>query len=90
MPEVAHAPGPSSRLVVDVVVEGCTRKIVYPDDLLNFSSDWDQLLRDIIPLAVTLPQPLRKYLDETMWAELTGINVGHARVKSISECYFQG
>ena len=70
--------------------EGCARKIVYPDDLLNFSAAWDQLLRDIIPLAVAVSQPLRQYLDDPTWAELTSIHAGHARVKSISECYFSG
>ncbi|HEU4496078.1 MAG TPA: SET domain-containing protein [Flavobacterium sp.] len=68
--------------------EGHERKIVYPDDLLQFYKVWDQQVKDHLHLIGKVSQPLLPYLDENKWIEFQEVVSGKKELKSIIACYF--
>ena len=71
----------------EVVDEGTPRKIVYPDDLLNYHQEWDQLIRERLDDITSVDQPLKKYIPQETWDEFSRVIAGTRPLKSLLTCY---
>jgi uncharacterized protein len=65
------------------IEEGTQRKIVYPDDLLNFASVWDEQLLTEFDKIPTLEQPLKVLIPENTWKEIIEIAEKRKQMTSI-------
>ena len=72
----------------EAVDEGTDRKVVYPDDLLNYHQYWDALVRDRLKDIASVPQPLQMYIPKQTWSEFTQVMEGRQPLRSILTCYF--
>lgn len=70
------------------VDEGTERKIVYPDDLLNFHEEWDKKLKASFHKIPDLDQPLKALLSDKKWEEINKIAKGQKEMKSIKNLHF--
>lgn len=68
--------------------EGTERKVVYPDDLINYSEMWDSQLKANFPKIMLVPQPLKNLLSDKLWNKIKLINAGEVVMASIAENYF--
>lgn len=69
------------------VDEGTERKIVYPDDLLNYHDVWDKQLLNVFHKTTELHQPLRNLISDETWQKVKSVNEGKAEMVSILETY---
>ena len=69
--------------------EGTSRKVVYPDDLLNYSDIWDKQLLEVFPNITEVNQPLKNLVSEEVWLKIERIISGDAKMASIAENYYQ-
>lgn len=69
--------------------EGTDRKIVYPDDLVNFSEIWDKQLKENFSKIMLVPQPLKNLLANKLWEKIKLINAGEVEMDSIGENYYR-
>lgn len=69
--------------------EGTERKVVYPDDLLNFHNEWDKKIEKVFDRIVKLDQPLRPMLEDKIWGKVDAICRGEAELESILLNYFE-
>jgi hypothetical protein len=72
----------------EVVDEGTERKVVYPDDILRFHSEWDQMIRDRFPDIKSVSQPLQKFIPKDTWTDFRDAMSGNAELRSLLTCYF--
>ncbi len=72
----------------EVVDEGTSRKVVYPDDLLQYHGEWDQLVRDRLEDIAQVDQPLKKYIAPETWTEFAQVIQGNKPLRSLITCYF--
>jgi len=63
--------------------EGTERKIVYPDDLLNYAKVWDAKLLSVFNRITTLKQPLLEFLSKEVILEVEAIIRGEKEMASI-------
>jgi hypothetical protein len=70
--------------------EGSRRKIVRPDDLTRHHPAWDRQLRNAVVHIPHLPQPLRAYLSDELWATCLRIAKGEEAMRSILELAERG
>lgn len=68
--------------------EGTERKIVYPDDILNYHELWDKQIIDNLPNIATAEQPLLKFIPGETWKEFSKVIRGEVPLKSIKTCYY--
>lgn len=68
--------------------KGVKRRMVYPDDLLRFSSRWDKKLRDSFKHLLLVDQPLKTILSEQQWATAVEVAMGRKKMTSIKANYF--
>lgn len=68
--------------------EGVERKVVYPDDLLQYYPVWDTQLANAFYLLRDRKQPLKKYFSPEKWNEVQSILEGKKPLASILECYY--
>lgn len=68
--------------------EGTERKVVYPDDLPNYYSQWDAQLKEVFPLIVQVPQPLKNLLSQQQWKTVEKVANQQQEMRSILTCYF--
>lgn len=68
--------------------EGTERKVVYPDDLPNYYSQWDAQLKEVFPLIVQIPQPLKSLLSQQQWKSVEKVANQQQEMRSILTCYF--
>lgn len=66
------------------------RKVVLPDDLLHFHSEWDQLILSAMEHHAAVAQPLNKFLDSDQVIKLRDIHGGRTLMPSILEVYYKG
>ena len=71
------------------VDEGCERKIVFPDDLLNFHHTWDAMLREVIPSIFRQPQPLKPYISKATWSDVSRLRKNPNEMRSVLNCYYK-
>ncbi len=70
--------------------EGTKRKIVYPDDLLNYHTVWDKEILKVFPLISKVDQPLRNLITADVWQEILDISKGKKEMESIlNNHYFE-
>ncbi len=65
-----------------------TRRVVYPDDLLRYSTAWDQALAAAFPVLTLVAQPLQPFVDPETWKTLQRIAQGKTEMVSIQTCYY--
>ncbi|MDX1471578.1 MAG: SET domain-containing protein [Flavobacteriaceae bacterium] len=68
--------------------EGTERKVVYPDDLLNFHQKWDSQLQKVFPNIEQVNQPLEHLLPSTTREKISSIIRGKSTMDSILKNYF--
>ncbi len=74
----------------EAIDEGTDRKVVYPDDLVNYHSMWDQQLLETWPYIIEVDQPLREIIPQHIWAKVENITGGQEKMDSILKCYYPG
>ena len=72
----------------EAVDEGTDRKIVYPDDIMTYHNEWDQVVKDRLADIPQVNQPLQKFIPEDTWGEFQKVMAGQSELKSIMTCYF--
>jgi len=73
----------------EVIDEDTDRKIVYPDDILNFHQEWDALIRENAPKVLEVGQPLSELIAPETWDEFVNAIHNPNKMRSILECYYQ-
>ncbi len=68
--------------------QGGHRTVVYPDDLLRYSEQWDEQLHEAIKHFLHVKQPLREVFSPQVWNLAKAIARGEIAMASIRECYF--
>ena len=69
--------------------EGTERKIVYPDDLVNFHKDWDKQITAVFSKINSVEQPLDSILTSTTRKEIKDVLNGSKKLASILENYYK-
>jgi hypothetical protein len=69
--------------------EKSSRKKVYPDDLLNYHKEWDEILQKSIRKVEMVYQPLIELISEGIQLELQKILLGEKEMDSILNLYYQ-
>lgn len=72
----------------DVIDEGTVRKTVYPDDILSFYKEWDELIRINAPKVLETKQVLLDLIPKYTWKEFCNGIDNPSQMKSIKECYY--
>lgn len=67
---------------------GATRTMVLPDDLLHFSAEWDEQLKDAFKSFSKVPQPFLDLIDPEYKNKVLDIAAGRAEMDSIRTCYY--
>jgi hypothetical protein len=73
----------------EVIDENTERKTVYPDDILNFHEEWDELIKENAPKVLEVKQILRELIPEKTWTEFVNAVYNPHQMKSILECHYQ-
>ncbi len=68
--------------------EGTERKVVYPDDLLNFHEVWDQQIERVFHKIIANKQPLRHLIQAELWKKVNNIIEGKEEMDSILCNYY--
>lgn len=69
--------------------EGTERTTVFPDDLLRYAEEWDQIIEPVFLKIFSLPQPLATVLGEKRTQTIRQITEGIEPLQSICHCYFK-
>ena len=69
--------------------EGTKRKVVYPDDLVNYHQEWDDKLLKVFHLIPKVNQPLISLIKPELWQEIEDVAQGKAKMKSILQNYYK-
>lgn len=69
--------------------EGTERKVVYPDDILNYYEIWDGAIKDNMANIGVVSQPLLRFIPQASWAEFSKVLSGETPLRSIKTCYFE-
>jgi len=69
--------------------EGTERKVVYPDDLLNYHKEWDKKIEKVFHQIAKINQPLRPMLKDPIWKKVGAICRGEAELESILLNYYE-
>lgn len=70
------------------VDEGTDRKVVYPDDILVYHAEWDELIRKNLNAIFSVLQPLSVFLPPEARKELAMLQRDPGSMKSILTCHF--
>ncbi len=69
--------------------EGGSRTNVFPDDLITYHKQWDEMIKQNFPLILEVDQPLLSLLSSNVIKEIHEIIAGKREMKSILTHYFQ-
>lgn len=69
--------------------EGTERKVVYPDDLLNYHKIWDQQILNVFDKIPSHEQPLKVLIKEELWNKIERIASGKEDMDSILKNYYR-
>lgn len=69
--------------------EGTSRTVVYPDDLLNYHEDWDELLQPAFQQIKSVSQPLMDLINEENQMKVKEIISGNKTLDSILNLYYR-
>lgn len=70
--------------------EGTERKIVYPDDLVNYHEVWDKQILAVFNKITLNLQPLKALINNELWEKISLISEGRIEMDSILKNYFAG
>lgn len=70
------------------VDEGTERKIVYPDDLLNYHKEWDEMMKSHVPDIFKTKQPLLPFIPENTWSAFKELEQDSSKMASLLNCYY--
>lgn len=70
--------------------EGTKRKVVYPNDLLKYSSAWDKKISKVFNKITSLDQPLKTLITKDIWEEINLVSSGSKKLESIIRNYYNG
>ena len=68
--------------------EGLKRKVVYPDDILRYFTEWDALIQEHAPKVLETDQPLLNLIPAKSWRKFSNAVHNGFGMKSILECYY--
>jgi len=68
--------------------ENARRNIAYPDDLITYHAQWDDVIRNCFPLMLKVEQPLWPLLPPDLITEISEVTNGQRKMKSILTHYF--
>ncbi len=68
--------------------EGTRRKVVYPDDLVRYSDDWNRKILSAFLKIRKTEQALGKVIGSEIWKTINAVIDGKAEMESIRSCYF--
>ncbi|MFT6982277.1 MAG: hypothetical protein ACJAUD_001044 [Crocinitomicaceae bacterium] len=69
--------------------EGSDRKVVYPDDLIRMSPEWDGKLEHSFPFIAEVNQPLYLFLPTDIQQIVNGVLKGERELESVINCYYE-
>ena len=69
------------------VAEASRRKVVYPDDLLRYATQWDKLIAGAFSKLLRVEQPLKHLINSQTWERLESNASGQTPIPSIRELY---
>lgn len=68
--------------------EGTERKMVFPDDLVNYHAMWDATILSVFDKIPHLDQPMRPLIDTPLWEKIKTIAAGNQKMDSILTNYY--
>lgn len=68
--------------------EGTERKVVYPDDLINYHKVWDEQIKTVFGNIVKHNQPLKGLIEDKLWQKIERITNGNEKLDSILLNYY--
>ena len=68
--------------------EGTERKVVYPDDLVNYHKEWDEKIKNVFNKIVDNKQPLKVLINNELWQKIERIANGKEEIDSILKNYY--
>lgn len=69
--------------------EHTVRKVVRPDDTLNYYKEWDKILKSIFPLMLEIEQPLFGLLSDGLQEEVKKVVQGKKKMLSTINLYYK-
>lgn len=70
--------------------EGVARKIVYPDDLVTYHKEWDELVQSQLPhIFAVNHQPLLPFVPRQTWEVFKKLEQNPAQMISLLNCYYR-
>ncbi|WP_415036032.1 hypothetical protein [Flavobacterium sp.] len=77
------------RRLFEALDEGVERKIVYPDDILTYHVQWDELVRQTLPAIFgTTDQPLLKFVPQKTWEAFEKLKTDPSQMVSLLNCHY--
>ncbi len=70
--------------------EGTERKVVFPDDLLNYHKEWDEKLEESFSELKSVEQPLLPLVSENVQHKIEHILKGKQKMDSILNLFYHG
>lgn len=68
--------------------EKSKRKVVHPNDLVNYAHEWDKLIKPAFLKITKTDQALKKVIRTELWSKIERIIVGQEDIESISKNYY--
>jgi hypothetical protein len=69
--------------------EGVDRKIVYPDDIVTYHKEWDEMIRHSLPhIFGQNHQPLLKFMPSATWAQFKNLEHDPSKMVSLLNCHY--
>lgn len=72
----------------EVLDEGTDRKIVYPDDILTYHAEWDEIIKENAPKVFDVEQSLLSFIPTETWIDFVNAVQNPSLMKSILECHY--
>lgn len=72
----------------DVIDEGTDRKKVFPNDIVTFHKEWDDLIKENAPKVLEVEQLLLDLIPKETWNEFVNAVHNPDQMKSILECHY--
>jgi len=70
--------------------EGTERKVVYPDDLVTYHKQWDEMIKDNLPsIFAEKHQPLLQFIPKATWTDFKKLEHDPSQMLSLLNCHYQ-
>lgn len=69
--------------------EGVDRKVVYPDDILTYHTQWDEMIKQNLPhIFAEKHQPLLQFIPQQTWAAFQKLEHDSSQMISMLHCHY--